>query len=147
MKKTQYLIRLGEALSNKYASVDANSIKEEIKNDIFNDIKNAAASGPQGQGIMNFLPMIQQDGTTLRFDVFRNDTLGAKKIRVYNFTVSKPEFAPKYQDLPNQIQDYLSKYPDLFQYKHNGEDVVYNNFVLNLTYEPVYNPGDQIAGN
>lgn len=134
MKKTQNLIKIAEILGTKYASVDANTIKPEIQQDIYNDIKNAASAGTQG--VMNFPQMIQQDGTTIRFDIFRNDTLGYKNIRVLNLEVSKPENKTKYENLPSQIQNYLSKNWELFPFKRNGEDVTYNNFVLNLTYAP-----------
>lgn len=147
MKKTHQLISLGEVLSHKYAEVDANTIKPQIQKSIWEDIKNAAALGPQGQGIMNFPQMIQEDGTTIRFDVFRNDTLGMAKIKIYNFGVSKPENAPKYQALPNQVEAYLNKYPELFQFKLNGDNVVYKDFILNLSYEPIFEAGKPIAGN
>jgi hypothetical protein len=146
MKKTKYLIRVAEALGKKYASVDANTFKEEIQTAIYNDIKNAAVA--QTQGIMNFPQMIQQDGTTIRFDVFRNDSLGMRNIKIFNFEVSKPENAAKYTPLAEQVKDYLTKNWELFPFKRNGEDVSYNNFSLNLTYAPeIKESPERIAGD
>lgn len=147
MKKSLHLIALAESLGKKYAAVDANTLKAKIQQDIWQDIKNAAAYGESVHGIMNFPQMIQQDGSTLRFDVFRDDGLTGRNIKVYNFQASKPEFASKYAALPEQIQKYLAKNWELFQYKSNGEDVVYKDFILNLTYAPQNQEADRIAGD
>lgn len=146
MKKTQNLIKIAEALGRKYASVDANTFKPEIQTAIYNDIKNAAVA--QTQGIMNFPQMIQQDGTTIRFDVFRNDTLGMRNIKIFNFEVSKPENSGKYEPLKDQVKDYLTKNWELFPFKRNGEDVTYSNFSLNLTFAPeIKESPERIAGD
>ena len=42
MKKTDYLITLGETWVKKYASVDAETLKPEIEKHIWESIKNGA---------------------------------------------------------------------------------------------------------
>ena len=142
MKRTDYLITLGETWNKKYASVNANSIKPEIEKAIWEAIKNAAASNI---GILNFPTTINSDGATINFVIVRNDTLGFKNIKVLNFDVSPNSLASKYQPLVSQIEKYLNKNWELFPSMHDGQSVEYNQFAINLTYKPD-GSGEMIAG-
>lgn len=143
MKKTQHLITLGETWINKYASVNAESLKPEIQNHIWQAIKNRAAGS---QDIANFPVMLNSDNATLSFIVVRNDTLGYKKIKVLNLDVSPANLAAKYQQLPLQIEKYLNKNWELFPSMHAGQSIDYNNFAISLTYKPAPQ-GELIAGD
>ena len=143
MKKTQYLITLGESWHDKYASVSAESLKSEIERHIWQAIKNAAS---QNQSIMNFPVMINSDGATINFVITRNDTLGYKKIKVLNFDIAPSSLAAKYQPAALQIEKYLNKNWELFPSRHQEQTVDYDNFAINLTYKPD-GSGDMIAGD
>lgn len=143
MKKTDYLITLGETWIRKYASVDAETLKPEIEKHIWESIKNAA--GSQSNGMMNFPVMINSDQATLSFSVVRNDTLGYKNIKVVDLTVSPSSVAAaKYEGLATQIEKYLNKNWELFPSMRNNQSVDYNQFALYLRYNP--QAGEMIAG-
>jgi hypothetical protein len=143
MKRTDYLITLGETWIKKYASINANSIKPEIEKSIWQAIKNAALSNI---GILNFPLMINSDGATINFVVVRNDTLGFKSIKVLNFDVSPSNLTAKYQPLVVQIEKYLNKNWELFPSMYDGKSINYSQFAMNLTYKPE-SSGEMIAGD
>lgn len=142
MKKTDYLISLGETWVKKYASIDANSIKPQIEAHIYTAIENAAKSNI---GLLNFPVMINSDAATISFDIVRNDTFGFKSIKVLNFEVSPSDLTPKYMVLKEQIEKYLNKNWELFPSILDGQAVEYNRFALNLSYKPT--AGELIAGD
>jgi hypothetical protein len=129
MKKFQRtLLGLSVKFGNKYASVDASTIKNDIEKAIQGDI--AAASSYPNTGIMPFLKMLEQDQATLDINVVRNGN---------TISVSAPLITPaytaiRYSALPGQIKNYLEKNLELFPTMRNNDDVEYNNLVIALNY-------------
>lgn len=101
MKKTSHLIRLAQALSNKYAQ--SQSLKEILEN--------AAAYGENSaNGIMNFPAQLEKDDAGLSIVVSVASTpWGSKKIYVGQPSVNPPEVAGNYAKLPEQIKKYLER--------------------------------------
>lgn len=141
MKKTDYLITLGEIWVKKYASVNAETLKPEITKHIWESIKNTAGNN----GIMNFPSMINADKAFISFFVVRNDSLGYKNIKVLDFTISPSSLTSKYESLPQQIEKYLNKNWELFPSMNNDQPVDYNQFAIYLAYNP--QQSDLIAGD
>ena len=123
----QHLIRLGALMGAKYASIDANIIKNDVKDAIWTAIANASAGH---QGIIPFIKMLQADDASMNINITRNDNT----VTVSAPSLDKPELANKYVALPNEIKTYLERYLDLFPSQRNGQPVDYNNFTIMLTY-------------
>jgi hypothetical protein len=128
MKNYFRLIKLATKFGNKYASIDASTIKNDVTKSIRLAVANA--SNQKISGIMPFLQMLDQDQVDMNINVTRN---GDK------VTVSKPSFstasvAPRYEDLPAQIQNYLEKNLELFPTQRNGDLIEYNNLTVMLNY-------------
>ena len=119
---------------NKYASVDASTIKNDVTVAIRTAIANA--SSQQANGIMPFLKMLNQDQADLSINVTRD----GNTISVSAPTVTPTEMAPKYTNLPSQIQSYLDRNLELFPTKRNGDNVDYSNLTITLSY-PSSSPG------
>jgi hypothetical protein len=132
------LIRLGALMSAKYANIDANTIKDRVKDTITNAVANASS----GQmGIMPFVKMLKDDQANMNINVTRNgDT-----VTVTAPSLSRPELASKYNPLSEQIRRYLTKYMDVFPTVLNGNRISYDNLTITLSYigEP---EGEPIAG-
>jgi hypothetical protein len=128
MKKSQHLIKLAEKLSNKYATVDATTIKDRIQHSIHQAVANA--SSQPSSGIMPFLKMLDQDQADMNIAVFRN----GNNVTVSEVVVTPPQSAPRYAALPSQIQRYLERNIELFPSKYAGDDINYSNLSLTLSY-------------
>lgn len=131
MKKSeQHLFKLGSQFRKKYASIDANTLKDEIQQHIQDSI--AHASGVKSLGIMPFMQMLTTDQGALAITVNRD----GNTISVSPPGVDPIEAAPKYAPLSDQIKAYLTKYIELFPSQKNGETINYSNLTLSLKYEP-----------
>ena len=129
MKKAyQDLIRFGTLMSYKYASIDANTIKDDVRRSIQTAIANASMS--EKLGIMPFIKMLKEDQAAMNINVTRD----GNTVTVSQPSLDKPELASKFSDLPVQIKDYLEKYLELFPTKRNGESVDYDNLTVTLEY-------------
>lgn len=122
------LFKVAAKFQTKYASIDASTISEDVKNALQTAIGNA--STVKSSGILPFVQMAQQSNSSVTFTVTRN----GNEIGVSNPIVSPGSEAPRYSALPMQIQGYLEGNLELFPTQRNGESVSYNNFTVTLTY-------------
>src|SRR5271168_4195336 len=103
MKKTLNMIKLGYFMAARYASVDANTIKDRVQNTLHSALANASTAK---LGVMPFVQMLKADEAAMNINVTRSgDT-----ITVSPPALDRPELAAKYAALPNQIKSYLEKY-------------------------------------
>jgi hypothetical protein len=139
MKKVSHLIRVGALMSAKYASIDANTIKDRVQNTLKTALANASTAK---LGIMPFMQMLQADQSAMNINVTRSgDT-----ITVSPPSLEKPELSAKYAALPGQIKDYLEKYLEVYPSKLNGEQVDYHNLTCTLEFNPApATPAEGIA--
>jgi hypothetical protein len=131
MKKSELrLFKLASQFRKKYASIDANTLKDEIQQHIQDSV--AHASGVKSLGIMPFMQMLATDQAALAINVTRDGST----ISVSPPGVDPPELTGKYAPLSEQVKAYLEKYIELFPSQKNGETISYSNLTLSLKYEP-----------
>ena len=134
MKKSlQQLFATAAKLQRKYASIDANTIKNQIQQTIQTDVGNA--STVQSMGIMPFVKMLQSSNSNLRISVTRN----GDDIAVSDPVVTPGSEAPKFTALTTQIQSYLDRHMTLFPTHKNGEPITYSNLTITLNYGTAQN--------
>lgn len=122
------LLSVGAKMAHKYASIDASTIQESVKNALWQSIANA--SNRKDSGIQPFIKMLQADQAAMNISITRNgDT-----IEVSPPFLDKGAVAPKYHALSSQIQNWLTKNLEVFPTKRNGESVNYNNLTVTLQY-------------
>lgn len=104
MKKSQaLLLKLSKTFGKKYAQI--NQSLQQI-------IENAASWGENSaNGIMNFPAQLKKD----QADMTINITISSGTLRDYNVDVSQPiidpaQFSANYQNVPEQIKNYLEKH-------------------------------------
>jgi hypothetical protein len=135
MKKFQrVLLGLSTKFGDKYASLDASTIKNDVTVAIRTAVANA--SSQQANGIMPFLKMLDQDQASLDINVVRNKNA----IFVSTPTITPAYTAIRYVGLPDQIKNYLEKNLELFPTMRNNDNVDYNNLIITLSY-PSSSPG------
>lgn len=134
MKNSKLLLKLADQLSNKYAALDAEDYRQEIEKHIKTVLANASSQNDSNM-MIPFITMAQNDSAKISFDVTRNDTLSFKSIKVSNFTVSPSQLTSKYQALPKQIEDYLSKNWQVFPAQRYEANLDYDNFTIHLDYD------------
>jgi len=129
-------------IKNKYATVNAEDVKDYITKIIWQTIRNASQ---QNIGIMNFLPMIDQDQINLTVKIDHDNGLFGKNFDVdfYINPNSKSNLNSKYDPLKNQIKAYLTKHWETIPTMYNGEKIKYSNFSTELEYK--CNPQDKIS--
>ena len=133
MEKSRRLIKLAQKLSNKYASINAESFRSQIETAVWTALRNA--STVQSSGIMPFVRMAKQDGVTVSFDVTRNDSgMGGTTITVSEIQVAPAGHLAAYQALAQQVKTYLEKNPELYPTVAGDTKLSYNNFTISLSY-------------
>ena len=103
MKKSELrLFKLASQFRKKYASIDANTLKDEIQQHIQDSV--AHASGVKSLIPMPFMQMLASDQGALAINVTRDGTT----ISVSPPGVDPPELTSKYAPLSDQIKAYYS---------------------------------------
>jgi hypothetical protein len=128
MEKSRQLIKLAKKLSNKYAGINAESLRPQVETAIWTALRNASTSA--SHQLMPFFSMVKQDGVTLTFDVIRDDNT----ITVDSLQVQPPGHLEKYQVLAQQVKDYLEQFIELYPSVISGVKIEYHNFRIHLQY-------------
>jgi phage terminase large subunit-like protein len=128
MKNSLHLIRLATKFGNKYANIDASTIKNDVIKSIYLAIANA--SNQKSSGIMPFLQMLDQDQADMNINITRNED----KIAVSQPSFSDASIASKYTALSAQIQSYLEQNLEVFPTQRNNDLVDYNRLTVTLNY-------------
>lgn len=128
MKKSQFnLLKVANRLSRKYA-LDANKLKEVIRNDLQQAIVNV--SSIPNSGVTPFIQMLRDDGATLAVNVKRD----GNKITISPATVNPSSVTSKYTDVPRQIKAYLDKNIEIYPTHYNSDSVDYDDLTVTLNF-------------
>lgn len=148
MKNTKHLIKFAEALTYKYANLNAEDYRPEIEENIRTALANVSSQN-KPQVMLPFMSMLKKDNATLTFDVTRDDNWGRKTITVSNFSVIPGDnnAFDRYYPLVKQIKDYLEKNWELYPTQRNGTALDYNHFTIRCQYKGEAENAEPIAGN